>query len=289
MRCKQHPQYQGKSRPKRDCQVCLAIYEMEQQKKRNEVLEAQVSELSDEQKINKNRFVGERIRFGVVSDTHLGSLYENLVGLETAYKIFKDEGIKDVYHCGDLIDGEKMYKGQEYEVRVHGKDAQARYLVDNYPYQRGVTTHFILGNHDLCYWKEVGADVGKNIEEARKDLKYLGREEADVDLSNKKGKVRVRLVHPGGGTAYAISYAPQKYISSLTGGEKPNVILMGHYHKSEYLFYRNVHLFQAGCIQKQTPFMRRKRTPAMTGFWIIDILPDKSGVVRIKQEFIAFY
>jgi len=81
----------------------------------------------------------------------------------------------------------------------------------------------------------------------------------------------------------------QKYINSLTGGEKPNVIMQGHFHKSECLFYRNVHAFQGGCVQSQTPFMRRKRTPAMVGFWIVELTISETGIERCRGEFFPNY
>jgi hypothetical protein len=86
------------------------------------------------------------------------------------------------------------------------------------------------------------------------------------------------------------SYKMQKYINALPGGEKPNILLQGHYHKAEYLFYRNIHGFDAGALQKQTIFMKKKQTPSMTGYWIIDAYTNKKGSLsRIKPEFVPFY
>ncbi len=289
MKCPKHPRYKGKTKPTGECEFCQAIYDQRCLQEKNERLTAQVDELAQGKKISVHKFKGNWIKFGVVSDTHLGSLYDDIELLETAYSVFQKEGVNTVYHCGDLLDGEKMYKGQEYEIRHHGRDAQVDYCVETYPYRKDITTYFITGNHDLAYWKSVGTDVGYSIAEQREDMVYLGKEEADILLQRGKNKIVVRVVHPGGGTPYAISYPAQKYINSLTGGEKPNVILQGHLHKSEFLPYRNVHYIQAGCIQHQTPFMRGKRTPAMMGFWIIQVLPDENGVVRFKQEWIPFY
>lgn len=93
-----------------------------------------------------------------------------------------------------------------------------------------------------------------------------------------------------GNTAYAISYKMQKYINALSGGQKPNLLFQGHYHKAMQMFYRNVHAFDAGCLQSQTIFMKKKQTPAMTGYWMIDVATDKKGSVsRLKSEFIPFY
>jgi predicted phosphodiesterase len=286
MFCPKHPNYKGLRKPQRDCPICQAVYETKQAEKRVNILEEQVKELTKQSTIIVHPYTQKRIKFGLISDTHLGSMYEELEFLKFAYKIFKKEKIENVYHAGDVLEGEKIYRGQEYEIRYHGVDEQVEHCVKDYPKIDGITTYFIDGNHTLSFHNEAGVDVGRIINLQRKDLVYVGKEEADIRLENKNGSCILRLVHPGGGTAYAISYTVQKYINSLTGGEKPNIVGIGHFHKTEYLFFRNVHAFQAGCFQAQTPFMRRKRTPAMVGFWIIDITLDKGSVIRCRGEFI---
>ncbi len=166
----------------------------------------------------KHSFSGAVIRFGLLSDTQLGSRYENLDLLQDAYGIFRREGIRIVYHSGDLIDGEKMYRGHEYELHTHGADAQVQYCVDNYPEQEGIETYFILGNHDASFWQNAGIDIGWQIDQKRADMHYIGMDEADVTLSSDSGDIILRLYHPRKGTAYAVSYQIQKYMESLTGG-----------------------------------------------------------------------
>ena len=99
----------------------------------------------------------------------------------------------------------------------------------------------------------------------------------------------MRLFHPSGGTAYALSYRPQKVVESYSGGRKPNILIMGHYHKSEYIpCLRNVMVIQAGTTCGQTPFMRRKSIAAHMGFWIVEF-QFGSDINRFKAEFFAFY
>mgnify|MGYP000504064655 CR=1 FL=1 len=183
-----------------------------------------------------------------------------------------------------------MYRGHEYEIRIHGADNQVNYCCEVYPQVSGITTYFITGNHDLSFWKQAGIDIGTRISEKRQDLVYLGPEEADIIIKNGNGQIKLRLVHPGRGSAYALSYHPQKYIEALTGGEKPNAIFMGHYHKSELLpNYRNVVLIQGGCMQSQTPYMRRQNIAAMIGFWIVEFGIEGNSIVRLKAEFFPYY
>lgn len=238
-----------------------------------------------------HRYYGKTVRFGVLSDTHIGSLYENRELMEIAYDVFLKEGITNVYHCGDITDGEKMYRGQEYELYAHGADRQIDAVAERYPYRKGINTYFILGNHDLSFWKHSGNNIGEKISNKRKDLIYVGDEEVDILVGDKKNNAIIRLLHPHKGSAYAISYQIQKYIESLSGGQKPKVLLVGHYHKTEFLpSYRNVLAMQAGCTQSQTPFMRGRNLAAHTGFWIVELQIDENNSVRrFKPEFFAHY
>jgi hypothetical protein len=114
--------------------------------------------------------------------------------------------------------------------------------------------------------------------------------EADVILKASQGETILRVLHPGGGSAYAISYTSQKIVESYSSGEKPHILLDGHYHKAGYNYIRGVHVVQTGCTQDQTPFMRKKRLAAHLGGWIIEFSVDDQGAItRFKQEFIPFY
>jgi predicted phosphodiesterase len=230
---------------------------------------------------------GKWFGFGFLTDTHLGSKYERRDLLNVAYKVFKQEGIEVVFHAGDVVEGERMFRGQEYEIHVHGAMSQVQHVVKNYPKFEGIQTYFITGSHDLSFYKTTEIDVGELIAERRKDLTYLGQEEADVEVNN----MIIRLVHPGSGTAYAISYKPQKYIESLSGGQKPNVLLVGHFHKAEFMpCYRNVFSIQGGCLQSQTGFMRRNNNASHLGFWICRFCGAKKDLaMRFNAEFFAFY
>ena len=69
-------------------------------------------------------FKGKTIKFGVISDTHIGSKYGDLVHLKEFYKTAKESGAKFVLHAGDIVDGEGVYRGQDYEIYAHGFDEQ---------------------------------------------------------------------------------------------------------------------------------------------------------------------
>jgi hypothetical protein len=233
-------------------------------------------------------------RFGVTGDNHLCSRYERLDVLNALYDLFEGEGITRVFNTGNWIDGEARFN--KHDLKVHGLDNQLNYWIDNYPQRPGVVTEYITGDdHEGWYTQREGINVGKYAERkardaGREDLVFLGHMEADIILPAPNGQTVVRVLHPGGGSAYAISYTSQKIVESYTGAEKPNILLDGHYHKAGYNYIRGVHVVQTACTQDQTPFMRKKRLAAHLGGWIIEFSVDEQGAItRFKKEFIPFY
>ncbi len=235
-------------------------------------------------------------KFGVTSDNHLCSRYERLDVLHALYDVFEREGVKTVFNAGNWIDGEARFNKHDLIEGGHGLDNQLKYFLKHYPQREGIETRLITGDdHEGWYTQREGVDVGaymqmKAREAGRNDLFNLGHMEADIILKAPKGQTVLRVLHPGGGSSYAVSYTSQKIVESYTGGEKPNILLVGHYHKAEYLFNRGVHIVQTGTTMDQSPFMRKKRLAAHLGGWVIEFAVDDYGAVtRFKTEWFPFY
>lgn len=238
---------------------------------------------------------GREWSFGVVSDKHLCNRHQRLDVLEAAYDEFARRKITDVFDCGNMVDGE--FKFNRFELEAHGMTDQTQYVIDHHPQRSGITTHFITGDCHEGWWRSrVGVDWGKWLEyeaksRGRYDFNYLGYMDVDVAVRNKEGKSDyIKVFHPGGGTAYALSYSTQKIVESLQGGEKPGLLLCGHYHKAIYHMVRNVHVIQCGTACDQTSYMRKKKIEAHVGFWVITIQQDANGAIRkIVPEWYAYY
>lgn len=229
----------------------------------------------------------DTIRFAIIGDTQIGSKYTQLSYLHRFYDVCAREGIANVYHTGDITDGIKMRPGHEYELYEVSADEMRDDVVMHYPKREGITTHFITGNHDASLYKHVGYDIGRAIAQMRSDMRYLGRDCAVINLTP---NCTLELRHPWDGTAYAISYKLQKMIEAMESDSKPNILAVGHYHKAEYIFYRNVHALQTGCFQGQTPFTRGKGISVHLGGWIVTIRVDSTGTIQsFAPEFIPYY
>lgn len=227
------------------------------------------------------------LKFAIIGDTQIGSKYTQLTYLHEFYDLCEREGIKDVYHTGDLVDGLKMRTGHEYELYDVSADDMRDDVIKNYPKRAGITTYFISGNHDASIYKQVGYDICQAIANARPDMKYLGRDCAVVHLTP---NCTLEMRHPWDGTAYALSYKIQKMIEAMESDSKPNILAVGHYHKAEYLFYRNIHALQTGCFQGQTPFTRGKGISVQMGGWLVSVRVDSKGYIQgFGTEFIPYY
>lgn len=270
---------------------------------------------------------GGWLKFGVLGDNQLGNKKQRLDVANTAYDHFESEGIEVVYHTGNMIDGFSRFNQHELlgEAGI-GIESQSAYARKYYPRRKGVTTYFITGECHEGWWaKANGINVGRTMESrfllpldcseigfdgepvckdaelgrcpthGRDDLVYVGHLEADLALHAphlKRGVKRpmARLIHPGGGTAYALSYKGQKLAESLQGGEKPQLQFIGHYHKFDYNYHREIHNILSGCLCDQTVFMRKHALPAHVGYIIMELFIGKDGVIeRCRLEWNPFF
>jgi len=256
----------------------------------NDIVKLEKSTILKENKIKCDWTGQDIIRFGIVSDTHLCSKYQQLTHLNSFYDICSREGIETIYHAMDISEGySKRRAGHIYELipGCVGADEQSDYIIENYPKRKGIKTVFGTGNHDHWHIINGGVDIGRRIAKERDDMCYMGLSNYKVELTP---NCIMEVNHPLDGSAYALSYSIQKYMDSIMGGEKPNILINGHHHKAMYLFYRNIHAIEAGCFEAQTPWMRGKRIAANVGGFIITVYVEKDGTIkRFIPEFIPYY
>ena len=234
---------------------------------------------------------------GASGDQHLGSQYERLDVLNDLYDRFERAKVQAVYNTGNWIDGEHRFN--RHELLVHGVEAQCRYLAKNYPIRAGIKTFAISGDdHEGWYSQREGIDIGKFAErimheEGRDDWVNLGFMEAFIKLVNANtGKSSIlSIVHPGGGSAYALSYAIQKIIEILDGGEKPAVGFYGHYHKLWAGNIRNVWCLQTGTTKDQDSFMRKRKIDAHVGGAIVRMEqdPETGAIIAFEPNMIRYF
>ncbi len=233
--------------------------------------------------------------FGILTDRHKGNKHHRADVEAAAYEVFAGEGVTTVLDAGNAIDGECRFN--KHELLVHGMDNQIDHWVETVPAKKGMTTHFITGDdHEGWYAQRECINVGNYMQmkaekAGRQDLHFIGHVEADIELRCGSKSAVMRIMHPGGGSAYALSYAPQKIVEAFQGGEKPPVLIIGHYHKWDYCFPREVHVISAGCGEDQTMFMRKKKLAAHVGFVLVKLKQDPMDghITRLSVEWNPIY
>lgn len=254
------------------------------------LLEASIRGHSRQLKVFDHSFSTNHIKFGYYSDPHVGVIqFKEALWMQMLAR-FKEEGIEIVYCPGDNVEGMSGRPGHVFQLSHVGAEQQLTYASELFAAAPAGMHFFIIdGNHDQWFKQkaDIGVVVGKQLQNRNTNVTFLGEWEADVRLA--KG-VLMKLFHANDGTAYADSYKLQKLIESFTGGQKPSLVLSGHYHKQVAIFRRNVFGFECGTLCGQTEFMRGKKLPAHMGFGIIELwVASRGGIERLRHEFFPFY
>ena len=237
-------------------------------------------------KNTKIDFSGTSIKMLVMSDTHIGSAYDNVGGIHQAFEEGAKEKCDILLHAGDVLDGDGMdKKGYVYDLRVIGCDKQ-REEAEKVFNQWTKPSYFISGNHDLHAFKSSGVDV---VEAFCRDgnRTYIGKGQGTLILK----KSNIELFHgEDSGSGYAYSYRVQQITRAITGGYKPNILITGHDHKALYVYSRMIHCIGGGALSNRSRWMQQKRLEHHQGFWIVTAWFDsKCGVAKIQPTFYPFY
>ena len=223
----------------------------------------------------------------VVSDTHFGNNLQQLHLLNEIYQEAYNRGITTVLHIGDMVDGNYLNRPENPRLLfLHNFDEQANYVVEMYPKISGMTTYYILGSHDETHYKNGGATIDNFITHSkRNDLVFLGQDFGKFSLD----KVEYNADHPTGGKSKSVSDQLQKRVEVLESHHKPQVLLVGHYHGSYYMNYRNVEAIMVPALCGRTQFQQKKGLWNDVGAYFLDVYSDDKGnIVYFEPEEILF-
>lgn len=230
-------------------------------------------------------FEGDLVTIGFLTDPHIGSKYYREEFLDAAYEEFDKEKVDFVTIVGDLTEGMSHRPGHIYELSHIGYAEQKEYAIEQISKWDG-KIYMIDGNHDRWFLKSNGALIVKDICEQLPNAEFLGHDEGDISL---KGKAVLKLWHGEDGNSYAISYRLQKLAEAFTGGEKPNVVFCGHVHKQGYFMIRHIHMISGGALCTQSKWMRRTRKENHSGFHVVKIWINDTGVAKLQPTWYPLY
>ncbi|MBR6690618.1 MAG: hypothetical protein IKL65_04745 [Bacilli bacterium] len=216
--------------------------------------------------------------FLVISDTHYGSIWCQPSMVNTAVYEAYNRGITDVFHVGDITDGDysRIRPNHVHEVFLYGATGQMEYVVKNLPKYKGIKYHAIAGSHDQTHLFNYGMVLGEEVAKRRPDFEYLGQDRAFYYFDNCK----MEVFHPGGGTSRILSSKPQNGIDQIPSNTKPKISLRGHYHKIYIGSIRNILTLLCGCNVDQSSFMMKNEIPNLMCNYFVSIWYDKNGDIQ---------
>jgi len=228
-----------------------------------------------------------RYRIGLVSDTHGGSRFEQLTALRDFYRHADEQRVDFFVHAGDMTQGpDAMHKDQWQGVHAHNAEEQANYVIGTYPRSaRKKPTYVIGGNHDGSFFKSDGTNVVRRICERRPDMVYTGQDAAYLTVAG----LRMYVVHPDGGGAYAKSYKPQKVAESVPHERTVAMSIIGHYHVYGHFLHQEMQVLMLPCFQSQYGWLARKGLRPEVGGVILEAWLDDDGrLARIRPELVSY-
>lgn len=227
------------------------------------------------------------IKFAVLSDLHLGSIFTSDTFVREAIEYVNNLDLDFVALTGDVTEGMSNRDGHVYELSHIGYAAQKEYAISLLS-QIKHKIFAISGNHDLWYFKSIGARVVKDICDAIPNATFLGEDFATLRIPNGPD---IGLWHGGsdGGGSYARSYRMQKIIESIDVKNRPKILLTGHDHKYVSIYTGGVYGLGCGSMQSQSNWMKGKRLEANTGFITATASFEGDEIIQFNHTFMMPY
>lgn len=221
------------------------------------------------------------VRLGFLSDTHLASVYDDVVSLEQVYSIAEDKNIDFMFHAGDLTDGVLGIPNFERHLKEDTYYGQVEYVIDKYPKYNG-KTYTISGNHDDYWTMLTGREIIEDISKNRSDIVYLGRRRT-VNING----LKIEILHGDFDPVTNSWFRASKYLRCI--GDRPHILHAGHKHISNYYVFDSTHIVRSATIMDRTS---RLKASGLKGeksmFWGDVILDNNGNPVEYNFEYQSF-
>lgn len=212
----------------------------------------------------------------IISDTHYFSIKDRPDIIKLIYSYCDDEGIKHVFCAGDFTNG-YYPKHLQYnnDNKVDGIDNMIDYVVNKHPFRKNIMFYTISGNHDLSFLRTRGINICREIVKYREDMVYLGHNKISVKFNN----LLLCLSHGNERYGRGEKRYQRYYKDYLTASEKPDIIALGHIHRSGYRKYNDTHILQTPALVDTPKYLLSKGICSQKGFWTADISTVDENVI----------
>lgn len=243
-------------------------------------------ELTDENSYQFFTDAENEFKFVAISDTRLGSKFQQLSILNDIYLKANELGFHNVIHCGNITEG--LYPLNNIYSESNFLDdtlRQVDYITEYYPAVEGMTTYFITGAKDEKHLQSNQINIGKRIELARSDMVYLGNSACRINID----KATMQVFNPKLVKTYTTSYRPQQQVDSFRSEDKPDILLYGGLLQMEKFSYRNVVCISVPSVCATTREMSDKRHSNTIGAWYVTVKTDKFGNLKSVRAIDSVY
>lgn len=225
-------------------------------------------------------------KFVAISDTRLGSKYQQLTILNDIYLKAYEMGYRNVILCGNISEGlfpvTNTYSDSNFLADTL---EQVDYITQYYPYIEGMKTYFITGQRDEKHLKNNKINIGKRISDVRNDMIYLGHTSCNIEID----KANMLVFSPKLEKTYTVSYRPQQQVDSFRSEDKPDILLYGGLLQMEKMTYRNVKCISVPSVCATTKEMSDKRYSNTVGAWYVTVTTDKYGNLQNVRAIDSVY
>ena len=212
-------------------------------------------------------FANNNIKFIVISDLHLGAVYENIEYLNKVYEYASKNGIRCIINTGDLIEG-NCFNYDRCKNEYRSINSQLEHVFYDHCYDENIDNLILLGNHDFSSFIKEGIDIGNQLC-IRDDFHILGYKEAYL-------KIRDDFI--------TLKHEVSKILTSV---ENQTSILnfTGHSHQYRCMYNDDSIVIKVPClcdISSGPVYVVNK------GFIVCNLHFDSEGLCHIETEYIRF-
>jgi len=236
-----------------------------------------------------NKISSERYQFGIMSDMHLGSKYENIDAMNEFAKECRDRGITTMLCAGDVSEGIMPREGSANYRHLHTVDDIFDYCLSFIP--KGFKFYTIAGNHDNSLnGRKHGFNLLAHLSMERNDINYIPSMRHYSQPVVVPGGAKAHLYHGIGMCRNARTSRLQKVALELIHmGSAADFIFCGHCHITSMLpFFMGKAIYGVGSFQNITPFLVDSGlVPEVSGL-ILSYNMKNSHPTRVCCEFLDY-
>jgi len=239
-------------------------------------------------KINMPKKEKNKITVAAISDTHCGSKHCMKEEIKHFINLcYNEYGITTIFHGGDCLAGNKVYRGQVAELEEWSAQGQCEIFAETLPQFKDLQYIAILGNHDIDFIKSNGVDPAFIINNLRKDVKFIGNIKGKCILGD--SNLELELVHIKS-SAHARSYSLEKFIHKQTSRDNhPDILMAGHRHINGFFEIQGIQAFLLPCFEAETLFaLYHTYYPSIGGLIVSFVLDDDNKLLRCEPSFMRY-